>query len=117
MTSPEMTEWFARKASQMLFFYSVAGAFGGLIRWKHAARRDVLAAFIIFLVGTALAQVPAHLGVRWSVDLLILFSIGRCAQVFGAALFFVACVRDRWSPFAWGGVIASVLFVATILSP
>lgn len=109
----EQAATFSRDAAQALGLMAFVGMLAGLARWKHAARKDFLFAFIVFLLGTVIAQVPVHIGgmTGWGPDLVFLSGVGRMVQNVGAALFIVASLRDRCPRWGWISLLAAVVFV------
>lgn len=104
-------------AAEALALLAVAGVVSGLLRWHKAARRDFMASFIIFLLGTALAQLPVYLGgmVGWGVDLIVVSAAGRLVQNLGAVLFIRASLRDECGPWGWRTIVGVVLLLVWVL--
>lgn len=104
-------------AAQALGFLAFAGVITGMIRWRHAGRRDLLLAVIIFLLGTFIAQLPVHIGgmVNWSADMILLSAAGRLIQVLGAVLFIRASLQDEWPDWAWMIVVTAVALLTVLV--
>ena len=109
----EQAAAFSRNAAQALGLMAFVGMLAGLARWKHAARKDFLLSFIIFLLGTVISQVPVHLGgmTGWGPDLVFLSGVGRMVQNLGAALFIVASLRDHCPRWGWISLLAAISLV------
>lgn len=104
-------------AAEVLALLAMAGVASGLRRWHKVSRKDFMASFIIFLLGTTLAQLPVYVGgmVGWGVDLIVVSAIGRLVQNLGAVLFIRASLRDECGPWGWRATVIIVLLLAWVL--
>lgn len=104
-------------AAQALGFLAFAGVITGLIYWRHAVRRDLLTAVIIFLLGTFIAQLPVHIGgmVNWSVNMILLSAVGRLIQVLGSVLFIRASLQGKWPDWVWMMVVLAVALLTWLV--
>lgn len=104
-------------AAEALGFLSFAGVITGMIRLRDAARRDLLLAVIIFLLGTFIAQLPVHFSgmVNWSADMILLSAAGRLIQVLGGVLFIRASLRGEWPDWAWMIVVVAVALLTVLV--
>lgn len=107
----------AKNAAEVLGMLALAGALAGVARWPDARRRDFLAAFVLFLFGTFIAQLPVYIGgmVGWGADLVLVSAGGRIIQNVGALLFVRAALRDHCGPWGWVAVLFAAGLAAAIL--
>lgn len=107
----------ATNAAQALGLLSIAGVMTGMVRWRTAARRDLLFAVIVFMAGTCIAQLPVHFGgvANWSAEMLFLSALGRIIQVCGAVLFIRASLRPEWPAWGWKFVVVAVAFMTWLV--
>ena len=111
-----MIEWFFFQSSQMLGVLAFAGAAAGWYRWDKAIRRDFLLAFILFLAGTGLREVPVYIwGLKDWPDLAFCISAAaRLFQLAGAFLFLRYALRDICPP--WAMVVFLVLVALFVMA-
>lgn len=107
----------AKNAAECLGMLALAGALAGMWRWPGARRRDFLAAFIVFLLGTFVAQLPVLIAgmTGWGIEMVALSAFGRVVQNIGAALFIWAALRDVCGPWGWVAVLAAAGLAAAVL--
>ncbi len=104
-------------SSQALALLALVGFGAGLFRWRAAARRDFLLAFLIFLFGSAVREVPVYfVGMQgWSLDWVLLSGVARLVQLVGVVLFVRAALRDHCGPWGWWAVVLAVLFLTAVI--
>lgn len=117
MVSLDLASAIARNAAQALGLLAFAGFTVGLFRWRHARRKDFLLAFIVFLLGTTIAQLPVQIGgmTGWNADLVLLSGIGRVTQDVGAVLFIRASLVGECPPWGWKSIVLLVLALTVVL--
>lgn len=103
--------------SQALALLALIGVGAGLLRWRNATRRDFLLAFLIFLFGTALREVPVYFAgmSAWSINWVLLSGISRVVQLIGVVLFVRASLRDHCGPWGWKAVVFGVLILTAVI--
>jgi hypothetical protein len=115
MIDPKVVSMIANNTAQALGLLAAAGLIAGIVRWRYAVRRDLLFSFIVFLLGTFVAQLPVHIGgmVGWGSALILLATAGRLIQLLGSILFLRASLRDHCP---WWGWMAVVVFVSLVMA-
>lgn len=106
-----------RHAAETVALFSVAGMLAGLWRYRWAERPDLLRAVLVFLLGTAIAQLPVYIGgmTGWGPDLVLVSAIGRYIQCAGCALFVRGSLKGQAPPWAWWLITVFILIVARFL--
>jgi hypothetical protein len=100
--------------SKVLLMLSVAGVAASLYRWRDARRRDFLLAFILFLVGAAIREVPPIYAGQgpWAHHWILVSGIGRSFKLLGSVLFIRAALNDRYGEYGWIVVVLATAFLA-----
>ena len=117
MIDMDLAEQFSRQASEALGLLAFVGLLAAILRIRTSRRRDIMLAFVIFLLGTSLREVPIYLGgmQQWTVDLVIASGVARFAQIVGCVLFIRAVLIEVCPAWGWKVVIAVVLLCTAIL--
>lgn len=99
--------------SKALLMLSVAGVATSIYRWRDARRRDFLLAFILFLIGASIREVPAIYAGHgpWAHHWVLVSGIGRAFKLLGEVLFIRAALKDRCGGYGW---IVVVLVTASL---
>jgi hypothetical protein len=117
MIDPKTVSLIANNTAQALGLLAAAGVIAGLIRWPRAVRKDLLFAFLVFLFGTFIAQLPVHIGgmVGWGPGLILLATAGRFIQLLGSIFFLRAALRDYCAWWGWISVVAFVFLLTAVM--
>lgn len=117
MINSAMLGSIAVNAAQALGLLSIAGVMAGMIRWRRAARRDLLLSVIVFLFGTGIAQIPIQLSgaSNWPPEMVYFSALGRLVQVLGAVLFIRASLRGEWPDWGWKFVVLAIALMTWIV--
>lgn len=117
LMSLEAASAIARNAAQALGLICFAGFLAGLVRWPHAKRLDFLLAFLVFMFGTVVAQLPVYIGgmTGWGVDLVLLSGVGRWTQNLGGALFIRVMLLGQCPPWTWKAIVLLVVALTVVL--
>jgi hypothetical protein len=110
-------DWFFQQTSQALGFLSILGVVASMIRWETAARRDILLAFAIYLLGSSLREVVVYIygGDRWTELAYLVSGISRVIQLVGVVLFLHAALSEHCRPWVlWSLLGVVVLFVLVV---
>jgi hypothetical protein len=109
-------DWFFQQASQALGFLSLIGVAAAAVRWKTAARRDILLAFAIYLLGASMREMVVyyyHGG--WTQLAYMLSGAARLVQLVGVTIFLRAALSEHCPPWAlWTLFGVVILFVVVV---
>lgn len=105
--------------AQITFFCAMAGIIGGLFAYRRAHRRDLIFAFIIYMLGEALRNATT-----WSAGgpvngpvQIEMFSASRIISLIGTLLFIRAATKESCGELCWVVVLlATVTFAFAIHS-
>lgn len=117
MIDMALAEQFSRQASEALGLLAFVGLLAAILRIRTSRRRDIMLAFVIFLLGASLREVPVYLGgmQQWTVDLVVASGAARFAQIIGCVLFIRAVLLDVCPAWGWMAVVSAVLIGAWLL--
>jgi len=108
---------YMQNASELLALLCAVGIAASLLRWRRAARKDFLLAFIVFLAGTLMREWVVYIyGARgWPALAVDLSAAARLVQISGAALFVRASLREACGEWGWVAVLAAAAAGAVML--
>jgi len=103
--------------SELLALLCVAGVVSVCFRWRAAARRDLLLAFGVFLIGTLIRELIVwyYGSSGWPIEALSYSGLGRLVQIGGAALFVRASLKNACGEWGWLLVFGLAAFFAGVI--
>lgn len=117
MMPAEWVDTLGQNASQALLLLAVAGVIASALRYRQAVRPDLLLAFMVFLAGSAVREIPpAMIGMNnWTAEWIELSVMARFVKIAGVLLFIRGSLRDNCGPWGWRIVAASVLAIVLVV--
>lgn len=108
---------YIHNTSELLGLLCLAGIAACFVRWRTAARRDLLLAFAIFLAGTLGRELVVYFygSVNWASPAVWWSGSGRLVQIIGAALFVRAALKNDCGEWGWIGVFAVAAIFASLI--
>lgn len=112
-----IAEFFLRNTSELLAFLCFAGLGATLIRWRVAKRRDYLAAFAMFLIGTLIreAVIWQYGPIGWPSEALHYSAAGRATQIAGSVIFVRAALWESCGEWGWALVLGAAVIGAAVV--